>query len=81
MKTLFSKIQTGFTGNLNVNVHLRVPEMHIKYQPNAMQELKWVWPQYFSFAAVFYWFFNKLKKIVFNRRLLMAWEIIPWKHN
>ncbi|CAG4998449.1 unnamed protein product [Parnassius apollo] len=81
VKTLFAKVQNGYTGTLDVNIHLRVPEMHIRYQPSVMQELKWAWPQYFSLVAVFYWIFNRVKRFVFNKRLLMAWEIVPWKKN
>lgn len=79
IKTLFSNSHTGNTDVLNLNIRLGVPEMHIRYQPSILQELKWAWPQYLSLVAIFYWIFNQMKKFVFNKRLLMAWEVVPWK--
>ncbi|XP_068621351.1 transmembrane protein 231-like [Battus philenor] len=78
-KLLFSKNQGVANDVLNLNIVLRVPEMHIRYEPSIMQELKWAWPQYLSLVAIFYWLFSKVKKFVFNKRLLMAWKIVPWK--
>ncbi|KPI94730.1 Transmembrane protein 231 [Papilio xuthus] len=79
VKKLFSISHTGNTEVLNINIHLEVPEMHIRYQPSIMQELKWAWPQYLSLVVIFYWLFNEIKKFVFNKRLLMAWKVVPWK--
>ncbi|XP_045535304.1 transmembrane protein 231-like [Papilio machaon] len=79
VKTLFSNSHTGNTEVLNIIINLEVPEMNIRYQPSIMQELKWAWPQYLSLVAIFYWLFNQVKKFVFNKRLLMAWEVVPWK--
>ncbi|XP_026757163.2 transmembrane protein 231 [Galleria mellonella] len=78
-KTLHSRSQNGHTGNMEVRMYLRIPEMKIHYIPSLLQELKWAWPQYLSLVVIFYWIFNKIKKFVFNNRLLMAWEIVPWK--
>lgn len=64
---------------MQMHISLRVPEMEIKYTPSLIQELKWAWPQYLSLIVVFYWMFNEIKMFVFNNRLVMAWEIQPWK--
>lgn len=64
---------------MEIQIFLRIPEMEIKYVPSLLQELRWAWPQYLSLVILFYWILNKLKMFVFNNRLLMAWEIIPWK--
>lgn len=64
---------------MDIKVFLRIPEMQIRYAPGIMQELKWAWPQYLSLVVIFYWIFNRIKKFVFYHRLLMAWEVIPWK--
>lgn len=64
---------------MEIQIFLRIPEMEIKYVPSLLQELRWAWPQYLSLIILFYWILNKLKMFVFNNRLLMAWEIIPWK--
>ncbi|CAH0603026.1 unnamed protein product [Chrysodeixis includens] len=77
--TLYSRIQNGHTGSMQVQASVRVPEMEIKYTPSLMQELKWAWPQYLSLAVIFYWIFNKIRLFVFFNRLFMAWEIVPWK--
>lgn len=66
---------------MQIQISLRVPEMEIKYTPNLIQELKWAWPQYLSLAVVFYWIINKIRMFVFYKRLVMAWEIQPWKWN
>ncbi|KAL0849359.1 hypothetical protein ABMA28_013669 [Loxostege sticticalis] len=76
---VYSRNQNGHTSSMDINIHLRVPEMVIRYRPSILQELKWAWPQYLSLVVVFYWIFNRIKKFVFNNRLLMAWEVIPWK--
>ncbi|KAF9804086.1 hypothetical protein SFRURICE_020514 [Spodoptera frugiperda] len=78
-KTLYSRSQNGHTGSVQIQVSVRVPEMEVKYIPSFIQEIKWAWPQYLSLVVVFYWIFNKIKKFVFNNRLVMAWEILPWK--
>ncbi|XP_075992474.1 transmembrane protein 231 [Anticarsia gemmatalis] len=78
-KAFYARSQNGHTGSMQMHVRLRVPEMEIRYIPSLMQELKWAWPQYLSLVIVFYWIFNQLKKFVFNHRLLMAWEVVPWK--
>ncbi|XP_059060365.1 transmembrane protein 231-like [Achroia grisella] len=78
-KKLHSRSQNGHTGNMDVNMHIRIPETKIRYIPSLLQELRWAWPQYLSLVFIFYWIFNKIKRFVFNNRLLMAWEIIPWK--
>lgn len=64
---------------MQIQISLRVPEMEIRYIPSLIQELKWAWPQYLSLVVVFHWIFNKIKMFVFNNRLIMAWEIKPWK--
>ncbi|KAM3964820.1 transmembrane protein 231 [Aphomia sociella] len=79
IKTLHSRSQNGHTGNMDLRIYLRIPEMKIRYIPSILQELKWAWPQYLSLVVIFYWIFNKIKRFVFNNRLLMAWEIVPWK--
>ncbi|XP_063839214.1 transmembrane protein 231 isoform X2 [Ostrinia nubilalis] len=79
VKTLHSRSQNGHTSSKEINIYLRVPEMLIRYLPSILQELKWAWPQYLSLVVVFYWIFNRIKKFVFNNRLLMAWEVVPWK--
>ncbi|XP_028170232.1 transmembrane protein 231 [Ostrinia furnacalis] len=79
VKTLHSRSQNGHTSSMEINIYLRVPEMLIRYLPSILQELKWAWPQYLSLVVVFYWIFNRIKKFVFNNRLLMAWEVVPWK--
>ncbi|KAJ8729312.1 hypothetical protein PYW08_000893 [Mythimna loreyi] len=79
--TLYSRSQHGDTGSMTVQISLRVPEMEIKYTPSLIQELKWAWPQYLSLLVIFYWIFNKIKMFVFCNRLVMAWEIQPWKYS
>ncbi|CAB3230835.1 unnamed protein product [Arctia plantaginis] len=78
-KTIYSRIQQGHTGSMEIQIFLRIPEMEIIYVPSLLQELKWAWPQYLSLVILFYWIINKIKMFVFNNRLLMAWEVIPWK--
>lgn len=78
-KTIYSRSQNGHTGTMQVQINLRVPEMQIRYIPSLMQELKWAWPQYLSLVIAFYWMLNKIKMFVFKHRLLMAWEVVPWK--
>ncbi|PZC77263.1 transmembrane protein 231 [Helicoverpa armigera] len=78
-KTLFSRSQNGHAGLMQIQISLRVPEMEIKYLPSLMEELKWAWPQYLSLVIIFYWIFDKIKRFVFQNRLVMAWEITPWK--
>ncbi|KAI8428046.1 hypothetical protein MSG28_002339 [Choristoneura fumiferana] len=80
-QTLHSRSQNSHTGTMHMNIRLRVPETEVLYKPSLLQELKWAWPQYLSIVAVFYWIFNKIKKFVFNNRLLMAWEVVTWKRN
>ncbi|KAG7311370.1 hypothetical protein JYU34_002409 [Plutella xylostella] len=79
VKTFNSRATNGHTGAIDVEVHIRVPEMEILYIPSLLQELKWAWPQYLSLVVVFYWIINRIKRFVFNNRLLMAWEVMPWK--
>lgn len=79
VKTIHSRSLNGHTGRLEFDAHLRVPEMKILYTPSLLQELKWAWPQYLSFVVIFHVIFDKIKKFVFNNRLLMAWEVVPWK--
>ncbi|RVE54167.1 hypothetical protein evm_001290 [Chilo suppressalis] len=79
VKTLYLNGYSGHTGHLKIDLHLRIPEMEVKYTPNFLQELKWAWPQYLSLAFIFYWIFNRIKMFVFNHRLLMAWKVVPWK--
>ncbi|XP_049870207.1 transmembrane protein 231 isoform X2 [Pectinophora gossypiella] len=78
-KAIYSRSQNGHNGAMNLDIRLRIPEVEILYRPSLLQELKWAWPQYLSIALIFHWVFNKIKKFVFNNRLLMAWEVIPWK--
>uniref|UniRef100_A0A2A4JJQ7 Transmembrane protein 231 n=1 Tax=Heliothis virescens TaxID=7102 RepID=A0A2A4JJQ7_HELVI len=77
--TLFSRSQNGHTGLMQIQISLRVPEMEIRYLPSFIQELKWAWPQYLSLVFIFYLIFDKIKRFVFQNRLVMAWEIMPWK--
>ncbi|XP_061377570.1 transmembrane protein 231 [Danaus plexippus] len=77
--TIYSRVQNGNTGTIDVNIMLRIPETQIKYKPSVIQELKWAWPQYLSLYIIFYWMFKKLRRFIFINRLLMAWEIVPWK--
>lgn len=79
IKPLLSRSLDGLTGTMNININLRVPESLIRYTPNVLQELTWAWPQYLSFVILLYWFLDKIQKFIFNKRLLMAWEITPWK--
>ncbi|XP_045490816.1 transmembrane protein 231 isoform X1 [Colias croceus] len=79
VKPIYVRNQIGSTGTFLIDVHLKIPEMKILYTPSILQEIKWAWPQYLSMVVVFYWIFSKIKRFVFNNRLLMAWEIIPWK--
>ncbi|XP_038207422.1 transmembrane protein 231 [Zerene cesonia] len=76
---IYIRNQIGSTGAFYIDVNLKIPEMQILYIPSILQEIKWAWPQYLSMVVVFYWIIGKIKKFVFNNRLLMAWEIIPWK--
>lgn len=80
-QTLHSRSQNGHTGTMHMSILLRVPETEVLYRPSLLQELKWAWPQYLSIVAIIYWIFNKLKKFVFNNRLLMAWEVVTWKRS
>ncbi|KAJ0181969.1 hypothetical protein K1T71_002691 [Dendrolimus kikuchii] len=79
VKPLFSRSEDGHTGAINIIINVRIPETLIRYTPNALQELIWAWPQYLSLVVLFYWFFKRIKRFIFNKRLLMAWEITPWK--
>ncbi|CAK1550056.1 unnamed protein product [Leptosia nina] len=79
VKPYFVRSQHGYTGTMKIDLFLKIPEMKILYTPSFLQEVKWAWPQYLSLAITFYWIFNRIKRFVFNNRLLMAWEIIPWK--
>ncbi|KAJ2953742.1 hypothetical protein O0L34_g1368 [Tuta absoluta] len=80
-KTLFARSQNGHTGTMTLDIHLRIPEVQIKYTPSLLQELKWAWPQYLSIVIIFYWIFYNIKRFVFKNRLIMAWEVVPWKKN
>lgn len=78
---LHSRSENGHTGTMSMKARLRIPEMKVLYIPSLLQELKWAWPQYLSLVVVFYWIFNKIKRFIFNNRLLMAWKVIPWKQH
>ncbi|XP_013201233.2 transmembrane protein 231 [Amyelois transitella] len=75
---LYSHSRNGHTGDMEISINLRIPEMQVTYKPSLLQELKWAWPQYLSLFVVFYWVFEKIKRYVFHNRMLMAWEIVPW---
>ncbi|XP_050361473.1 transmembrane protein 231 [Nymphalis io] len=75
---IFSRNHNGLTGTMDLNIVLKISEMRIRYLPSLLQELKWAWPQYLSLLLIFYYIFNRLKRFVFNKRLLMAWKIVPW---
>lgn len=79
LKTINSRTLNGHTGALTIEGQIRIPEMEVHYSPSILQELKWAWPQYLSLVVVFYWLFDRIKRFVFNNRLLMAWEVLPWK--
>ncbi|XP_050670191.1 transmembrane protein 231 isoform X2 [Leptidea sinapis] len=76
---LYIKHQIGNTRTMDIEIYLKVPETKVLYIPSILQELRWAWPQYLSLVLVLYWLFDKIKRFVFNHRLLMAWEIVPWK--
>ncbi|KAI5632168.1 hypothetical protein NE865_15112 [Phthorimaea operculella] len=76
-----TKSQNGHTGSMAVDIRLRIPEAQIKYTPSLLQELKWAWPQYLSIVIIFHWIFYRIKKFVFKNRLIMAWEVVPWRKN
>lgn len=74
-----TKSQNGYIGTVDIDIILRIPEIQIRYIPSLLQEFKYVWPQYLSLALIFYYLIEKIKIFVFRQRLLMAWEIVPWK--
>ncbi|XP_022122234.2 transmembrane protein 231 isoform X1 [Pieris rapae] len=76
---MFVRSMHGHTGILDIELFLKIPEVKVLYIPSLLQELKWAWPQYLSLVILFYWIIHKIKSFVFRNRLLMAWEIIPWK--
>ncbi|XP_052747095.1 transmembrane protein 231 [Bicyclus anynana] len=76
---MFSRTQNGQTGTMELSITLRISEMEFRYTPSIIQELKWAWPQYLSLLFIFHWLFERIRKFVFRNRLLMAWEIIPWR--
>nr|XP_026500402.1 transmembrane protein 231 isoform X1 [Vanessa tameamea] len=78
---IFSRNQNGLTGTMDLNIVLKISEIQIRYLPSLLQELKWAWPQYLSLLFIFYCFFNRIKRFVFSKRLLMAWKIVPWSKN
>ncbi|CAH2239918.1 transmembrane protein 231 [Pararge aegeria] len=75
----YSRTQNGRTGTMDLNIILQISEMEFRYTPSLLQELKWAWPQYLSLLLIIYWLFERIRKFVFSNRLLMAWEIIPWR--
>ncbi|XP_072936821.1 transmembrane protein 231 [Epargyreus clarus] len=79
LKTTFSRTSFGHTGSFTISIYLRIPKTKVIYVPSLLQELKWAWPQYLSLALIFYWLFERVKRFVFNNRLFMAWEVLPWK--
>ncbi|XP_045762364.1 transmembrane protein 231 [Maniola jurtina] len=76
---IYARTQNGQTGTMDLSINLRIAEMKFRYTPSLIQELKWAWPQYLSLLLIFYWLFERIRKFVFSNRLLMAWEIIPWR--
>lgn len=64
---------------MDISIVLRIPETQLRYIPSLLQEFIYAWPQYLSVAFIFYYLIEKLKIFVFKQRLLMAWEIKPWK--
>ncbi|XP_037866650.1 transmembrane protein 231 isoform X2 [Bombyx mori] len=79
VRTINSRTYNGQTDSMTVQVHLRIPEMQIRYTPSILEEFKWAWPQYLSFVVIFHWFFNKVKEFIFTNRLLMSWKVQSWK--
>lgn len=76
---IYSRTQNGYTGTMDLSIILRISEMEFRYTPSLLQEFKWAWPQYLSLLIIFHWLFGRMRKFVFSNRLLMAWEIIPWR--
>lgn len=72
-------------GNVNENIiviqgELFYREHLIYYQPNILEELKWIWVQYFSSFLVFVYIARHILIFLFSNRYLNCYIIVPWKN-
>lgn len=64
---------------VRINLSVDIGEVNTRFHTTFWQKLMSFWTEYLAVLVVFVFLFNKLKFYMFSRRLLRAWEIIPWK--
>lgn len=79
----FKETNTQFDRSVDdkliINMCVDIGEMKTRFHKTFWQKLILFWTEYLAVLVIFIYCINKLKFYMFNRQLLRAWEIIPWK--
>lgn len=80
---LFDKTNTYWNRNQEnktiINIVVRINQMRSLYHTSFWQKVGQLWIQYLSVFVIFWYAIDQLKRYMFTRQKIKAWELMPWK--
>ncbi|KAJ6623777.1 Transmembrane protein [Pseudolycoriella hygida] len=62
-----------------INLSVDIGEVKSRFHLTFWQKLLSFWTKYLAVLVIFVYFVSKFKFYLFSRRILRAWQIIPWQ--